>query len=106
MRVATAADQAEPARSVREELLRTLRTGKSESVSSHEGSKDDFRTLRTPFSKSRAHVSNGSDHAHMYKDWETGVLSVLDAGASPAGVGNRGPKRPRAIADSRSTWIW
>jgi hypothetical protein len=55
--------------------FRTLRTGNSESVSTEELFNGDFRTLRTPFSQSRAYAREDS---HMCKDWETGVLSVLE----------------------------
>jgi hypothetical protein len=56
---------------------RTLRTGKSESVSSEKGSNGDFRTLRTPISNPRAYGREDSGNVHIYKDWEKGVLSVL-----------------------------
>ena len=98
VRVATAAKPAEPVRSVRQDLaesLRTLRTPKSESVSSDEGSKGDFRTLRTPFSNPRAHRSDGSDDSHIYKDWENGVLSVLEPPeAAPVQGQGQQPKLP------------
>ncbi len=88
VKVAATAKPAEPARSVRGALagaVRTLRTG--DSISEYEpnccpaaGVEGDpnSRTLRTPFSNPRACARDEDTcNANIYKDSETGVLSVL-----------------------------
>jgi hypothetical protein len=79
------------ARSVKSALgdcVRTLRTGVSNSVDGESsetavpsGGNSDFRTLRTPISDPRAYAGEDvSNDTHIYKDLESGVLSVLSPG--------------------------
>jgi hypothetical protein len=88
VKVASAAKPAEPARSVKDALVGvgTVGTGVSVPVDkesltmavSAEGN-SDFRTLRTPFSDPRAYArEEGSCDTYIYKDCESGVLSVLE----------------------------
>jgi hypothetical protein len=97
---------AEPARSVREVLAgsaRTLRTGKSESVSSDKGSNGDFRTLRTLFFNPRAYARKGSDHTHIYKDSEKAVLSVLEGPPTIPHPVEEGERRPMPFITADGT---
>ena len=88
VRVAAPSKPAEPARSVRGALAvaaRTLRTG--DSISEYEPHccseavaevQTNSRTLRTPFSNPRAYArEEEACNANIYKDSESGVLSVL-----------------------------
>lgn len=54
--------------------FRTLRTAKTESVSTPPEPDNDFRTLRTPLSNPRAYAR---ENMYMCKDRENGVLPVL-----------------------------
>jgi hypothetical protein len=107
VKVASAAKPAEPARSVKEALvgcIGTIGTGISvlvdeeslpTAVSAEPSS--DFRTLRTPFSDPRAYAGEeGSCDTYIYKDCESGVLSVL-AEVRPPTV--KQPRLPFFTAD-------
>jgi len=97
VKVASGRPPVEAARSVTESLtglLRTLRTGVSESVSSPTSQRagdsfprQDLRTLRTPLLMSRAYARGDEgvmcDDTHTCKDNEKGVLSVLSPRSGP-----------------------
>jgi len=75
-KVASAKTTSPELRSVSASLtgFRTLRTPKTESVSTPPELDNDFRTLRTPLSNPRAYAR---ENMYMCKDRESGVLPVL-----------------------------
>jgi len=90
VKVASVAKPVEPARSVREALVGCIGAVSAEPSS-------EFRTLRTPFSDPRAHAGEeGSCDTYIYKDCESGVLSVL-AEVRPPTV--KQPRLPFFTAD-------
>lgn len=117
VKVVGTAKPAEPARSIRDDLagaVRTLRTG--DSISEHEANccseglsevQPNSRTLRTPFSNSRAYArEEEACNANIYKDSESGVLSVLSVlrslrtGTTPtAAAGGERQRLPCFTAD-------